>query len=154
MAVADELIYRIVNRSAHSADFTTGASITEGARSNALSCVSIVTSTLLLSVIKDVPLDKNDVFFHCLAGARGAWVLLRAAQIWDRQLGRGYGEVAHPDGANEENRFAILPPSEEENLKELANLCVAAATLPTMSTLPTAACVRACVGTTKNSLSR
>ena len=130
MAVADELIYRIVNRCAQSADLPPIASITEGARSNALSCVSSVTSTLLLSVTKDLPLDKNDVLFHCLKGARGAWVLLRAAQVWDRQIGRAYGQVAHSDGATEEGRFAILPPSEEERIKELAHLCATTAHRP------------------------
>ena len=162
MAVADELIYRIVNRCAQSADLPPIASITEGARSNALSCVSSVTSTLLLSVTKDLPLDKNDVLFHCLKGARGAWVLLRAAQVWDRQIGRAYGQVAHSDGATEEGRFAILPPSEEERIKELAHLCATTAHRPSptahrpppIAHRPPPVCVCSETGTSRNSRSR
>lgn len=123
IAVADELIYRLVNRGFQNTLGGDPATIAEGALSNARSCVDDVTSTLLLSSSGGALPNKRDVLFHCLKGARGAWVLLRAAQIWERRTTTTWGEVANPDGARSADRLASRPPTVADEIKEIARMC-------------------------------
>ena len=122
MALADELLHRLVNRRGRVYMQEWGANELSytGALTDTRNCCDEVVNTLGVAAHSHGVADRNDVMFRCLKGGRGAWVLLRAMQMWERrdeQLGR---QVAFPDGAATALRLALYPAKSEEQIKELA----------------------------------
>ena len=87
IALADELVQRLVNRR--------DVGVWSGAQTDTRDRSDDVCATFEAAL----GLDEDDILFRCCSGGRGAWVLLRAAQEWERreeQVGR---QVAFSDGA-------------------------------------------------------
>jgi hypothetical protein len=90
IALADELVHRLVNKHAYG----TGL-VFPGAQTDARACADDVCATFETAM----GLDREDLLFHCCSGGRGAWVLTRAAQEWERRVEQVGRYVAFADGA-------------------------------------------------------
>ena len=122
LALADELLSRLVNRERHlpTSRHHRDGSVVDGAQIHTRDCVNYVLDVLKVAARNNCVVHRNDTMFFCFKGGRGAWVLLRAAQMWERRSYHIGRHVSHPDGASLAVKLATFPRQAEEELADLA----------------------------------